>query len=68
MGTNLGKMMENGGLVWFYGGLMGFYGIYPVVIQHYYGKSPCYEWENSLFLWGIFGDHVKLPEGNQPLT
>ena len=25
--------------------------LYPLVNSHHYGKSPCYSWENALFLW-----------------
>ena len=28
--------------------------MYPLVIQHDYRKSPCYEWVNQLFLWSFF--------------
>ena len=27
--------------------------VYPLVISHSYGKSPCYQWENPLFLWSF---------------
>ena len=37
---------------------------YPLVKSHNYGKSPCYQWVKSLFLWPSSSSQtVSLPQG-----
>ena len=57
-----GLIVENGGLMMFNGMLFDFMELYPLVIEHNYGTSPCFSWENSLNMV-LFKSHVELPDG-----
>ena len=43
--------------------LMGFDGIYPLVIQHSYGKAPLFLGKLTVSM-AMFNSYVRLPEGN----
>ena len=50
----IGKPLENGkymGKPWENDGLMGFYGIYPMVMTNITMENHHLSWENRLFLW-----------------
>ena len=50
------------GLMGFYGGLMRFYGIYPLVNVYISTENHDVQWINQLYM-AIFNSYVKLSEG-----